>query len=340
MSEPKKLKRVVIKEELVALTDDYIAALALCQFLYWSERRNDFDKFILEEKQRQPDLNADLTHGWIYKSIDELYDELMLKPLSPSTLRRRVETLVERGWIDRRRNPQFKWDKTWQYRPNIFKIQHDLLELGYSLEGYPLQFDKCILQGETSNVQGETSNVQGEIALPEITSEITTKKEELSKPEKPDPPLDPLENALEQALNSPDDTPIERIRRTIAMALEIELPLTDYQLKPYNHFTDAVVEWFNRDNGKRRKPLSHDQASEVVQAIEWCVTEATRNGSVGYPWNGSSVTAPMVNQVVTALSTRPWQGRQSMDDLPNAAEDPAYLAWLSKQKGEANVSRP
>lgn len=32
--------------------------------------------------------------------------------------------------------------------------------------------------------------------------------------------------------------------------------------------------------------------------------------------------------------------RQSMDALPNAAEDPAYLAWLSKQEGEANVSRP
>jgi len=161
-----------------------------------------------------------------------------------------------------------------------------------------------------------------------------------SKPEKPDPPLDPLEDALERALNSPDDTPIERIIATMAIALQVDVPRTDYQLKPYNHFTDAVVEWFNRDNGKQRKPLSHDQASEVVQAIEWCVTEATRNGSVGYPWNGSSVTAPLVNQVVTALSTRPWQGRQSMDALPNAAEDPAYLAWLSKQKGEANASRP
>jgi len=191
MSKPKKLKRVIIKEELVALTDDYIAALALCQFLYWSERRNDFDKFILEEKQRQPDLNADLTHGWIYKSIDELYNELMLKPLSPSTLRRRVETLVERGWVDRRRNPQFKWDKTWQYRPNIFKIQHDLLELGYSLEGYPLQFDKCILQGEKSNIQGETSSIQGEksdlhgeIALPEITTEIIKDNNNKEKPKK------------------------------------------------------------------------------------------------------------------------------------------------------------
>jgi len=177
-----------------------------------------------------------------------------------------------------------------------------------------------------------------------LSGKLLTKKEPvlkkepkpLSKKQKRKPKLDPLEDALERALNLPDDTPIERIIAATAIALQVDVPRTDYQLKPYNHFTDAVVEWFNRDNGKRRKPLSHDQASEVVQAIEWCVTEATRNGSVGYPWNGSSVTAPMVNQVVTALSTRPWQGRQSMDALPNAAEDPAYLAWLSKQKGEAS----
>lgn len=36
---PRKLKRVVIKEELVILTGDHIAALALNQFLYWFERQ-------------------------------------------------------------------------------------------------------------------------------------------------------------------------------------------------------------------------------------------------------------------------------------------------------------
>jgi len=160
MSKLKKLKRVVIREELAVLTKDYIAALALSQFLYWSERRHDFDKFIQEEQQRQPDLNAKLTHGWIYKSIDELHDELMLKPLSTSTLRRRVETIVNQGWVDRRRNPRFKWDKTWQYRPDIFKIQCDLFVLGYALEGYPLQFDKTLLQDAISRFHHEKSNLQ------------------------------------------------------------------------------------------------------------------------------------------------------------------------------------
>jgi hypothetical protein len=47
----RKLKRVVIKEELVALTGDIIEAIILNQFLYWSERVEDFDKFIMEEKE-------------------------------------------------------------------------------------------------------------------------------------------------------------------------------------------------------------------------------------------------------------------------------------------------
>jgi len=157
MNEDKKLKRAIIKEELVALTKDYIAALALSQFLYWSERRYDFDKFILEEKQRQPDLNAELTYGWIYKSIDELLGELMLNTISPATLRRRVDYIVKCGWLNRRRNPRFKWDKTWQYRPDIFKIQCDLFHLGYVLEGYPLQFDKTMFHGAKWKLHGETA---------------------------------------------------------------------------------------------------------------------------------------------------------------------------------------
>ena len=44
MSEPKKLKRVVIKEELFALTGDFKEAIILNQFIYWSERIRDFDK--------------------------------------------------------------------------------------------------------------------------------------------------------------------------------------------------------------------------------------------------------------------------------------------------------
>lgn len=132
------LKRVVIKEELVALTGDALSALLLNQILYWSERVQDFDAFIAEEKRRGGDPNIELTNGWIYKSAPELGEEIMMD-VSTATIRRRLEELVEAGYLDKRESPA-KWDRTYQYRPNIYTIQRDLAGLGYALDGYPLQF--------------------------------------------------------------------------------------------------------------------------------------------------------------------------------------------------------
>ncbi len=159
------LKRIVIKEELVALTGDYRKAIILNQFLYWTERVKDFDKFIIEEKLRYEkdgeESSLKLQNGWIYKTSEELSEETMLG-LSKSNIRLHIKSLIENGWIDERVNPNFKWDKTMQYRVNILKLQKDLYKLGYALEGYPLFFYE-----ETKN--GEQ---QGEIETEEYDSDI------------------------------------------------------------------------------------------------------------------------------------------------------------------------
>lgn len=159
------LKRIVIKEELVALTGDYRKAIILNQFLYWTERVKDFDKFIIEEKLRYEkdgeESSLGLQNGWIYKTSEELSEETMLG-LSKSNIRLHIKSLIENGWIDERVNPNFKWDKTMQYRVNILKLQKDLYKLGYALEGYPLFFYE-----ETKN--GEQ---QGEIETEEYDSDI------------------------------------------------------------------------------------------------------------------------------------------------------------------------
>ena len=137
----KPLKRVVIKEELVELTGDFKPALILNQFIYWSERMYDADKYILEEKERalKEDLvvNIDESKGWIYKTAEELSEELMTG-MSKSTVGRYIKQLVEKGYLIQRRNPKYKWDKTYQYRVNLYKIQLDLGKMGYVLEGYKL----------------------------------------------------------------------------------------------------------------------------------------------------------------------------------------------------------
>ena len=152
---PRPLARVVIKEELVALTGDHVQALILNQFLYWSSRTRDYDRFLEEERKRDPDANVVPTHGWIYKSAEELTGEIMLSS-SPATVRRQISAVVEAGYLDSRNNPRYKWDRCLQYRPNILKIQADLQGMGYPLEGYPLLIEQnpfCTVQNESSTEQ-------------------------------------------------------------------------------------------------------------------------------------------------------------------------------------------
>ena len=172
---PKRLKRVVIKEELVELTGGHITALILNQFLYWTKRTNDFDKFIKEELSRDETSKMKLRNGWIYKSSEQLKDELMLD-LSPKTIRRRIQELVEMDYIDERNNPNFKWDKVLQYRVNINKVQSDLQSLGYFLDGYE-SLQKQRKDSSTDVItQGQIVPSKSEIvpALPETTTETTT----------------------------------------------------------------------------------------------------------------------------------------------------------------------
>ncbi|MEN8907981.1 MAG: winged helix-turn-helix domain-containing protein [Clostridiales bacterium] len=203
-----KLKRVVIKEEFVAITGNVITALLLNQMIYWSERIRDFDKFIEEEKKRVEmegqDVKIAIQNGWIYKSYDELKEELMLTD-SIKTISRHVNKLVEMGFLDRRRNPKFRYDRKYQYRVNLLTIINSLSEMGYNLQGYRVEFSKgqndncnCQTDGIEMNIcpsncqndnskrqidnskgqidnskgQNDNSNCQIDKAIPEITTEI------------------------------------------------------------------------------------------------------------------------------------------------------------------------
>ncbi len=138
----KRLKRVVIKEEFVELTGDFIKALILNQFLYWTERVKDFDQFIREEKERATkegiEVNILESGGWIYKTGEELLDELMINT-TIKTFRKHLKELIEMKYLHERKNPHFKWDQTKQYRVDLVKINNDLLQKGLNLQGYKLK---------------------------------------------------------------------------------------------------------------------------------------------------------------------------------------------------------
>ena len=158
--QPRRLNRVVIKEELIALIEylgttsrraqepnpnvrekiksypgAYKFALTLGQLIYWSERVGDYDKFLQEEKERGNGADVELRHGWIYKKAEELSTETMLG-ITATNMGNILNILVEWNLLSRRRNPKNAMDKTYQYRVNLIYIAQILDHLGYTLDGY------------------------------------------------------------------------------------------------------------------------------------------------------------------------------------------------------------
>ncbi len=178
-----KLKRVVIKEEMVAITGDFISALILNQLLYWSERVRDFDAFIAEENRRREQSNTDqipLSRGWIYKSASQLSDELMVS-LSAHTIGRHISTLVSLGLVSERHNPNYRWDRTKQYRVNLLSVSQAMKEKGYELQGY--RWDKEIANAFSTM---ENQTIENGEAITKTTSETsnlttTTTDSQISK---------------------------------------------------------------------------------------------------------------------------------------------------------------
>lgn len=204
-----KLKRAIIKEELVELTGDGTKALILQQLIYWTETKKVSDKMIDEEISiaskhinfNEKEIDEVLTKGWIYKKSEELASEIMLG-VSAKTILRNLKVLIEKGYVLQRRNPTFKYDRTFQYRVNLTFINQELNKLGYVLEGYAIpeksndtnkgQFDPSKKQYlENFNTTEKPSNTnkgqfdplnfhfdllnsQNVRTIPETTTEITT----------------------------------------------------------------------------------------------------------------------------------------------------------------------
>lgn len=176
-----KIKKAVIREDLLSITKDYRKAILLNQFIYWSERVSDADKFIEKENEiakNNGEAERELFYGWIYKTAEELADEVMLG-LSASQIRRYINDLVELGYLSKRNNPKYKWDRTLQYRVNLVNIAKDLKKNGFPLSDYKIDIPDdensnthpCVINDEPEENQSQSS----ECAIPEITPENTNR---------------------------------------------------------------------------------------------------------------------------------------------------------------------
>jgi DNA-binding MarR family transcriptional regulator len=158
-----KLKRIILKEEYLAITNNTTRALILGQMIYWSERVRDFDKFVNEEIERAKDegkkIDMPLSKGWIYKGYDKFKSDMMLSD-SIKTISRHILKLVEAGFLDRRRNPDYRYDRKYQYRVNLLKIREALNKCGYELQGYKFDFSK--IDNNNHKVKSTFSNCQND----------------------------------------------------------------------------------------------------------------------------------------------------------------------------------
>lgn len=197
----KREKNAVLREGLLALTGNVNAAIILNQFIYWAECKAESDAMYAREieayEKEYGDVNFKPSFGWIYKSSVELAEETMLG-LSPASMRKFIKQLVDSGFLQERRNPKFKWDRTMQYNVNLKFIQQELQKLGFVLNGYKFDTKQVtdeknaadntdmedekskipFLKNKNQNSESKNQNTKNSKAIPEITTKITKEDKE------------------------------------------------------------------------------------------------------------------------------------------------------------------
>lgn len=108
------LKRVYVREELLALTKSLPRAILLEHFL----RRDNYNQ-----------------NNWFNYPVRELIEECFLSVAQP-TMNNYLSYLIKNGWLEKRKNSLNKWDKKNQYKCNLIKIETDLKKLGFYLPSY------------------------------------------------------------------------------------------------------------------------------------------------------------------------------------------------------------
>lgn len=194
----KKPRRIVIREELVAICGNYVPAVLLGQLIYWASRTRDAAEYIASETKRLVSAGAesaggaaeavmeDAAAGWIYKGAAELGAETMLG-LSDRAIRQHLQNLVAQGWVSERQNPRYKWDRRLQYRVNLAVICRAVQDMGYPLDGLLVESDitwrnySCEKNDESSRKKRRIEpkkltnrTEQNDATISEITTEITT----------------------------------------------------------------------------------------------------------------------------------------------------------------------
>lgn len=309
MSNTKKLKRAVIKEELVALTGNYVSAIILNQLIYWTERMADVDEYIKQENERAALYGKDtqeLTHGWIYKKAEQLADETMLN-MSGNTFRKYLKDLESAGFIKSRCNPVYCWDRTLQYRVDIVNVIKQLNQIGYQLEGYGFLENLDIKQSHDSDNANENISIQEEKnsfqceensiqksknfgAIPEITTETTT---EITTDNKQTPPTAAIPDKSGESVTA-NDTLNATLRGSIASIdtsiASISCIKDEFEklwaIYPNKQGKQHAYRAYERARKRKQNPVTYEQVKAGIE--QYCEYIAAKGISKQYIKHGST----------------------------------------------------
>lgn len=177
----RKIMKAVLREDYLAITGDYIEAMALNQFIYWTDKINKSDELLAVENEKARRSGCGETeprNGWVYKSAKDLAKELMIG-LSQPQMSRYIKSLVDKGYLVTRRNPKHKWDRTLQYKVDFSAVRSALNEKGYELSEY-VELPENAVTTHNSSMNDDNSSMNngrcvGEFAIPDITTDTTPK---------------------------------------------------------------------------------------------------------------------------------------------------------------------
>ena len=271
----KRIKKAVIREDLLFITGDYRKAIILNQFIYWAERVQDADDFIKFENEiarKNGEDERELLYGWIYKTADDMADEIMLG-LSASQVRRYINDLVDFGYIIKRNNPKYKWDRTLQYRVNLVKIAKDLYKNGFPLSDYKISICESVTIAHEHTIikaPKENQKLSDGGAIPENTnrdySTKTTDKDlrsvnDLSLQENTGNIYTPdSANPGEPSADLPDETGIE----TVVSEVVDDLGIEQSETKDIAEDINTLITTFNTLSTDKPRNLTKTGLSKIT----------------------------------------------------------------------------
>ncbi len=124
LTHPANQRLVLLKEDFLNLHDqDLSAAIVLAIFEHWTNVLINSSEQTQQHnaRRRKKGLEEFETELWIYKSHDDLISD-SLGLLKRHQIKAGLKKNIEKGFLKKRNNPRYSWDRTLQYKVNIQKV--------------------------------------------------------------------------------------------------------------------------------------------------------------------------------------------------------------------------